>query len=93
MSVLTLVGSIFSVVDSTMEYLEEREKNYPARQKAEAEKKRIALQKRWQKLRKDWYNEYNKAQEDRSNAILDNLDIELRLFLVDYAASFRVPQV
>jgi len=37
-------------------------------------------------LKKDWYEEYNKDPSDRSDAILDNVEFELRILVEAFAS-------
>lgn len=40
-------------------------------------------------LRRDWYAEFNKPREERNNAVLDNIELELRLTVASLAADLR----
>lgn len=44
-------------------------------------------------LKHKWYEEYKKAPADRSNAVLDNLDVELRICAAAFVASVGKPEV
>lgn len=80
MSVLSLVGAVFGVAEVALGYLEEREKNYPQKQAA-------ALRQRIQRIQRDFYKEYNRPLENRSDAVLDTLYLELRIVLGDITSS------
>lgn len=86
MSVLSLVGAVFGVAEVALGYLEEREKNYPQKQAA-------ALRQRIQRIQRDYYKEYNRPIEERSDAVLDHLLLELRVLLTDITASGRAPNL
>lgn len=42
-------------------------------------------------LRSQWHAEYNKPDDIRSDAVLDNLEFELRQFAVTFAAAVGKP--
>lgn len=83
---ISLITAIFGAAESALDLLEEREKNYPVKQ-AQAFKNRLL------KIRGKYYAEYNKPIEQRSDAVLDHIALELRLFLTDFAASVRPENV
>lgn len=43
-------------------------------------------------LEKAWYEEYNKDDASRSNAVLDNLEFELRTLAIAFAAEVGTSQ-
>ncbi len=44
-------------------------------------------------LKRKWYEEYSKDPADRSNAVLDNLELELRLCSSAFATAVGISQV
>jgi len=52
----------------------------------ESKEKRKYLDKLME-LKSDWYEEYNKGPGYRSNAVLDNLELELRILAVAFSTS------
>lgn len=86
MSVLGLIPAVLGAAESALDLLEEREKNYPLKQAK-------AFRERLHKIRKKYYEEYNKPIEKRSDAVLDHTSLELRLFLSDFTASVRPENV
>lgn len=49
-------------------------------------KEKTKYQDKFIKLKKDWYEEYNKADNERSDAVLDNILFELNLLCNSFAA-------
>lgn len=80
MSTLTLIGAVFGAAEAGLSLLEEREKNYPKKQAA-------ALRQRLNRIKSDWYKEYNRDPSIRSDAELDAHMHKLRILLGDFAAS------
>lgn len=80
MSTLALVSAALGAAKAGLSLLEEREKNYPKKQAAK-------LKQRLDDLEREWYKEYNRDLETRSDAELDRLDRELCVLLGDFAAS------
>jgi hypothetical protein len=83
---MALITAIFGVAEATLSLLQEREKNY-------AIKKSVELAERLHHIKTEWYKEYNRDPETRSDAVLDSLELELRLVLTDFAAIIRSSDV
>lgn len=49
-------------------------------------KEKTKYQDKYQKLMKDWYEENNKPDWERSNAVLDNIEFELRVLGNSFSA-------
>ena len=77
---ISLITAIFGSIKAGISLLEERERNYPQRQAA-------ALRQRLERVERDFYKEYNRGEENWSDAILDHHMLELRLILGDYSTA------
>jgi hypothetical protein len=83
---LSLVTAVIGSIKAGLTLLEERERNYPQRQAA-------ALRQRVERIERDFYKEYNRPEETRSDALLDHHLLELRIVLGDFASSVRTENV
>lgn len=54
-------------------------------------KEKTKYEDQYNKLMRDWYEEINKPDDIRSNAVLDNIEFELRLFGDRFSAAIRRP--
>lgn len=83
---IALITAIFGVAEATLSLLQESEKNYKL-------KKSVALAEKLNRIKTEWYEEYNRDPETRSDAVLDSLELELRLVLTDFATLIRSENV
>jgi hypothetical protein len=86
MNGVALVTAILNVAEATLSLLGEREKNY-------ATKKAFEIAERLHQIKSEWYKEYNRDPETRSDAVLDSLELELRNCLSDFAVVLRSANV
>ena len=77
-----LIQAIIEAAEASLSLLSKREENFTVR-------KSIQMIDRLSKLKKDFYEEYNKDPSIRSDAVLDHIQFELRNFLNDYSAFIR----
>jgi hypothetical protein len=76
------VAPVLTALGAGLELLAEREKNW-------SEKKALALQQKLNRIEKEWSAEYNKDPSRRSDAVLDNLEFELRQCAEEFATLVR----
>lgn len=83
---ISLITAIFSAAEASLQLLSKKEEDFTA-------KKAIKLNEKLHDLRTRFYEEYNKNENVRSDAILDHIQLELRIFLTDFASFIRSQNV
>ena len=78
----SLVKSLLNVAEASLLLLKSREENF-------YERKSFEFSVKLNKLKSDWYEEFNKDPSIRSDAVLDHIKLELCNFIDDYTAFIR----
>ncbi len=77
-----LIQAIIEAAEASLSLLLKKEENFTVR-------KSLQMIEKLSQLKKDFYNEYNKDPSIRSDAVLDDIQFELRNYLNDYTAFIR----